>query len=260
METRSFIRRAIIGLLLIGAGALLLGFNMNLIPNEWRCYIFTPKIFLVFFGIATITKREHIFLGTILLIAAALLYLPMFTCIQIDFSKVFWPIMLILGGIFVITHRHSKKHCKRKDWKNSRWYKYHNEQYDNRKYRQWDNKNFEKSESHDNYIEDVLFFSGVEKVIDSKAYEGGHIVSFFGGLKIDLTKAELAPGTNVLEVVIGFGGCKLIVPSNWNIRIDAISIFGGFVDKRIIISNENSDKILIIKGVAIFGGGEITSI
>jgi len=260
METKSFLRRAIIGILLIGAGTLLLGFNMNLIPNEWRCYIFTPKILLFFFGIIFITKRDHAFLGSVLLIAGTLLYLPMVTNIQIDFSKIFWPIMLILGGFFIITHRFTKKNCYNKKWKHNRWHQHQNGKYESHSHNHWDNINFEKSESHDNFIEDVLFFSGVEKVIDSKQFEGGKLVSFFGGLKIDLTKAELAPGINGLEIIIGFGGCKLIVPSHWNVRVDAVSIFGGFVDKRIIIRNNDTDKTLIIKGVAIFGGGEITSI
>jgi len=264
METKSFLRRALIGLLLITAGALLLGFNMNLIPNELRAYFFTPKILLVIFGIVTITKRQHIFFGTILLLAATLLYFPMFTNIPIDFTKLFWPIILILGGIFVITHRHSKKHCYKKDYKHSHWYQMHdpNSEYNNFKKERdhWKEQNFEQSEVHDNFIEDVLFFSGVEKKIDSKEFEGGKLVSFFGGLKIDLTKAELASGINVLEIVIGFGGCKLVIPNHWNVRVDTVSIFGGFVDKRIVISNLNTDKTLIIKGIAIFGGGEITSI
>ena len=257
MDIRNILRRAFIGLLLIGIGLLLLGFNMNFIPNEWRCYIFTPKILLFIFGIVFITKRNHFFLGVVLFLFGILLYMPMFTNIQIDFAKVFLPLLFILGGISVITHRHSHRHfSKKNNWRQQQYYT----ESDNSKQDCWNNKNFEKSEIHENFIEDVLFFSGVEKIIDSNHFEGGKIVSFFGGLKINLTKADLAPGINNLEVVIGFGGCKLIVPSNWNVRVEAVSIFGGFVDKRVIISSNDSDKILIIKGITIFGGGEITSI
>src|ERR1035437_5066188 len=192
MKTRSFIRRAIIGLLLILAGSLLLGFNMNLIPNEWRCFVFTPKILLIFFGVLFITKRNHTFFGTILLLAATLLYLPMFTSFQIDFSKLFWPIILIIGGVFVITHRHTHKHCEKADWKkeyckNKKWSRYNNESTFH-SHEHWDDSHFEQSESHDNFIEDVLFFSGVEKKIDSKEFEGGKLVSFFRELKIYYTK------------------------------------------------------------------------
>jgi len=264
MDTRNFFRRAIIGTLLISAGLLLLGFNLGILPIELRAYFFTPKILLVIFGIVFITKRHHFFFGAILLFLAFLLYFPLITNIQVDFTKVFWPALLILGGIQVIIHRHHKRRCYPNRLRHKHWYKYHAADYSDESYKKkhdiWADAKFEKTEVHDNFIEDVLFFSGNEKVIDSKQFEGGKIVSFFGGLKVDLTKAELAPGVNGLELIIGFGGCKLIVPSHWNVRVDAVSIFGGFVDKRIIISSENSDKTLIIKGVAIFGGGEITSI
>ena len=48
------------------------------------------------------------------------------------------------------------------------------------------------------------------------------------------------------------------VPSDWNIKIEAFNIFGGYEMKR------NPDlvdinKTLIIKGVCAFGGGEIKS-
>ena len=163
MDTRNIIRRVVIGLILISAGALLLGFNMDLLPFELKPYIFTPKILLVFFGVVFITKRSHLFFGTILLIIAALLYLPLFTNIPIHFSKIFWPVMLIIGGVFVITHRHSRKHCRPHHWKESKW-----DSAENCKTK-WDNQTFERSESHENYIEDVVFFSGVEKICSSFA-------------------------------------------------------------------------------------------
>ena len=55
------------------------------------------------------------------------------------------------------------------------------------------------------------------------------------------------------------GGTELIVPSNWKIKSDVTSIFGGFNDKKYKYSTiEIEDgKELIIKGVLIFGGGEV---
>jgi hypothetical protein len=40
------------------------------------------------------------------------------------------------------------------------------------------------------------------------------------------------------------------------VQVEVVSIFGGFSDKR-HSSTIDRDKKLIIKGVAIFGGGEI---
>ena len=47
---------------------------------------------------------------------------------------------------------------------------------------------------------------------------------------------------------------------NWDVKIDVIAIFGGFSDKRRnMTTSSEGDRRLVIKGIAIFGGGEIKS-
>lgn len=93
------------------------------------------------------------------------------------------------------------------------------------------------------------------------SFRGGKITSVFGGGTYDLTSAQLAPGINILDQVTIFGGSKLIVPNDWDIKIEVTAIFGGFSDKRgkLPVQTSISEKKLVIKGVAIFGGGEIIS-
>ena len=49
------------------------------------------------------------------------------------------------------------------------------------------------------------------------------------------------------------------IPADWKVAINVVSIFGGFDDKRYHIDNsqKDSENILLIKGVSIFGGGKI---
>jgi hypothetical protein len=49
------------------------------------------------------------------------------------------------------------------------------------------------------------------------------------------------------------------VPSDWNIKVDTINILGGYGDKRRAVPPEDIDqeKVLVIKGFAILGGGEV---
>jgi len=55
-----------------------------------------------------------------------------------------------------------------------------------------------------------------------------------------------------------FGGSSLIVPSDWNVKVEVFNIFGGYVDRR--MSNQvDYNKTLVIKGVTIFGGGDVKS-
>jgi hypothetical protein len=62
----------------------------------------------------------------------------------------------------------------------------------------------------------------------------------------------------MIEVVFIFGGSTMLVPADWNIQVEVFNIFGGYVDKR-ISSQIDPNKTVIIKGVTIFGGGEVKS-
>jgi predicted membrane protein len=109
-------------------------------------------------------------------------------------------------------------------------------------------------------IDSVSIFSGVKKVVTSKNFKGGDIVCFMGGAEVDLTQADIQ-GPVVVELVQIFGGAKLVVPPHWEIRTsEAVAIFAGIEDKRPPQpGNFDPSKILIIKGVTIFGGIEIKS-
>lgn len=64
----------------------------------------------------------------------------------------------------------------------------------------------------------------------------------------------------VIELTTIFGGTKLLVPSNWSIKSEAVTIFGGIEDKRRMQTvTETPEKILLIRGTVIFGGIEIKS-
>ena len=83
--------------------------------------------------------------------------------------------------------------------------------------------------------------------------------AIFGGSEINLSRCKLAEGKNIIDVFMIFGGSNIVVPPDWSIKIDVLSIFGGFSDKRQNFTDESKkeNKELYIKGLAIFGGGEI---
>ena len=109
-----------------------------------------------------------------------------------------------------------------------------------------------------NALDATSIFGNVKKVIYSKNFLGGEIVSIFGGAEINLSQADFK-GTIVLEIVQIFGGTKLIVPPHWIIRSEATAIFGGIEDKRPPQPTVSTDKVLIIQGTALFAGIEIKS-
>ena len=109
------------------------------------------------------------------------------------------------------------------------------------------------------FIDEFNIFSGSEKKISIKNFRGGTITSIFGGSDIDMTDAELSGETNVIEIFYMFGGSTIIVPNDWVVLNKVTSIFGGFSDKRKVTTSNTRDtkKTLIIKGMIMFGGGEI---
>ncbi len=111
------------------------------------------------------------------------------------------------------------------------------------------------------FIDDVSIFGGGNKIITSDNFKGGNITAVFGGSEINLKGCKLSEGTNVIDVLCVFGGTTLIVPQDWNVILNVTPIFGGFSNKLIKDPNAVTDqnKILIIKGLVVFGGGEIKS-
>ncbi|MCK7523582.1 MAG: cell wall-active antibiotics response protein [Ignavibacteriales bacterium] len=64
-----------------------------------------------------------------------------------------------------------------------------------------------------------------------------------------------------MNITAIFGGSTIIVPRDWNVLLNVTPLFGGFSNK---IRREpnlvvDQSRTLVIKGVAMFGGGEIKS-
>mgnify|MGYP003462789976 FL=1 len=76
---------------------------------------------------------------------------------------------------------------------------------------------------------------------------------------MNLTQADFE-GQVVIDVTAIFGGTKIIVPQGWHVKSEVTAIFGGLEDKRGIMPiAEGQNKLLIIKGIALFGGVDIRS-
>jgi predicted membrane protein len=173
-----------------------------------------------------------------------------------------WPFFFILWGIYIIfknrTHRH-------RVFENTQPGSNPEDKKDFRD----DIADFVKSEKHHfydssirkDYLDDVAVFGGGHKVIHSDSFKGGNITAIFGGSEIDLTQCKLAPEENIIDVVIIFGGSTIVVPNNWDVILNVTPLFGGFSNKksRYVSSGTEPAGTLIIKGVVLFGGGEVKS-
>jgi hypothetical protein len=98
----------------------------------------------------------------------------------------------------------------------------------------------------------VAVFDGIDLKSRAKAFRGGSMLSWFGGIAVDLRDAELAPDAR-LSVNTLFGGIAIRTPATWRIESNAGALFGG-VDARSPATVEPDAPVLTLDGIAVFGG------
>jgi predicted membrane protein len=230
-------KRILVGLLVMAVGALLLMRSFGVYEDFINEYIFRWEMILITIGVISILTHENAGPGSIMILVGGGLYARNYLNMphNISFWQLFLAGIFILAGVFMIFKRKDLSHCEKKNG---------------------------TTMSDNDSIDEVAVFGGGDKTIITNSFRGGKILAVFGGSNFNLTRAKLAPGKNYIDVLAVFGGLKLIVPEDWNIKISAISIFGGFSDKHRIQPPDASiepESELIIKGFLIFGGGEIKS-
>jgi hypothetical protein len=89
----------------------------------------------------------------------------------------------------------------------------------------------------------------------SRDYQGGEVVAFLGGCRIDLTGAAIAGGPAVIDATAIWGGIEIVVPHGWEVVGEVIPIMAGFEIK----SGPSVPRSgqLIVRGVALMGGIEV---
>lgn len=237
METH---RNRIGGRLFLGAIFLILGIlfllsNFDLVEISIPRIIFSWEIILIIIGAIIIINSNDI-AGYILITIGVVFLLSRYYGFN---AWDLWPILLIILGIYLvfnfgknrgIHHRHVS-----------------------------DRFGSQGTEINEDILDEIAIFGGGKKFITSKNFQGGKATAIFGGLEIDFFDTQLAAGEQVIDIFAMFGGVSFHVPSDWKIINKITPIFGGFQDERRRSPDleSSTDKVLIIKGIVIFGGGEI---
>ncbi len=230
-ERRGGDSRTLIGVILVGVGAALIARNYGWLDYEISRYLISWQMILIVIGLYKLARRDYT--PAIILISIGLFFL---IDIPDNMKDNFWPALIVVVGLSFILGR-SRKHRRNP----------------------FDDFNNVTSNSTD-FIDETAIFGGRNISVVSDNFQGGKITAIFGGSKINLRYAKPVEGCTI-DVVTIFGGTKIIVPEDWNVKIDVAPIFGGFEDKRgySVISRTGTGKIVVIKGSCIFGGGELTT-
>lgn len=233
---RQKMKKFAFGFVVIVTGLLLLAFNFDFLPYTWKHVIFSWQMLLIALGLVSIFGSDSRLPGMILIFIGGFFLIPEIFVMHISFFKLFWPFILIGIGLMILSKRGM----------HGRW-----------------RHRFESSATplpDEGYINETNIFSGSKHRVSNQVFKGGKISNIFGGTEIDLTHATLQEGQTELVIDCIFGGVTLIVPADWKVIINMNAIMGGFSDKRLVIKESiDPNKVLIIRGSAIFGGGDIKS-
>jgi len=98
----------------------------------------------------------------------------------------------------------------------------------------------------------VAAFDGVELRSRATAFRGGSILTWFGGVAVDLREATLAPDAH-LSVNSVFGGVAIRVPVGWRVESGMRALAGG-VEVSVPEPEDPAAPTLTLEGLALFGG------
>jgi hypothetical protein len=264
------------GVIILGIGIVLLFRKFGLYIPDW---VLTWPMILIAVGTYTLISQQFkSFFGSVVLFIGVYFLLKREFDLDLGLDQFIWPVGLIALGIYLITYK--KREYKaideaRKNWETSR---------KNKK----DAADAEKAESVEvvedlaspqeesakapdsgfiratgtsfmDRIKESVIFSGVNRKLMTKNFQGGKATVIFGCLDLDLTQVDFS-GIVTLDLEVGFGGVKLLVPPHWDVRTEMSNLAAGLEDKRMFREGGvDTNKVLILKGTLLFSGLEIKS-
>lgn len=151
-------------------------------------------------------------------------------------ADLFWPLVLIFGGVWLlITRLRSGGYARGSQGVSG------------------------APGSSEETVDAFAFWAGLERTSTSKSFRGGQATAIMGGIKLDLSNAELAPGEQRLQLEAIMGGIELRVPQHWHIQLEGTPIMGAVVDRRANPSGAagGTAGVLRVRAFAFWGGVEV---
>jgi len=148
-----------------------------------------------------------------------------FNILPDKYTRVFWPIIIILIGLSVI----------------------------------FNSITFNKKIKVINKEGNLKFygiFSGIEEKVKSNDFKGAEIYAIFGGVELDLSNIKIKDKSAVINVYSIFGGTELRLPTDYNIIFESIAFLGGN-DNRNENKLKEENKTIYLNCISVFGGTDI---
>jgi predicted membrane protein len=224
-------KRVILGILFVGIGSVLIINNFGLLPPSLKPIILSWQMLLIAIGSLNLIFGGKKTTALITLSIGTFFIIPKIFDIPVETRKLFWPTIFIIIGLVMIfvRNRQSKRIA---------------------------------GGASNQFLDIVSIFGGGSQKVTTDDFKGGSVVTVFGGSEIDLSNATIKEDEITIDLISLFGGTTIIVPAEWDVKIDMVSILGGFKDNRNKIVTDIPGikrKVLHITGASVFGGGELKS-
>lgn len=288
-------RKGWFGLLIILIGlAWLLKSTAAFPMPEW---LFSWPMLWIAIGIFTgIASRFRNPIAAVLILIGAAFLLRDFIYPEVDLDKYIWPCVVIAFGIMFLVKKRGidkrrewvmKHHPEWQDWRSQwyqKWHYQHSGPYDEQENRsqagdrtfagysgdrpykpetdetpppspvpQFTHKDtFNKND----WIDITTVFGGTRRTVISKHFNGGDVVTVCGGTEIDLTRSDIQ-GNAIIDMVGIWGGIRIAVPPNWQVRLNFTNIMAGTDDRRTKDIEPDPNKVLTLTGTMLMAGIEI---
>jgi hypothetical protein len=223
MAYRRVSSQTVLGGLIVLIGVLLLVETTDL-ADVSEAFRFVPSLFVLVGAYALVTSGFRNFVGPVIVIGVAgawqLVELDVVTGDQV---VQFWPLLVVLFGLSLVVGRMRST----------------------------------ATAVDDSYLDAFAVFGGTEKRSTSKTFVGAALTAVFGGSTIDLRDAKIAEKPARVSVTALFGGAEVVVPREWNVRLDVLPILGAATDERARFERDvaGDDAVdLVVEGFVAFGG------
>ena len=224
---KNFLVRAFFGVTIAAFGGVLLLRNLEIIKfDSWHVFWGTVwAVGLILAGLMTIFSSRRASLrvwGLLLMTIGVSIGLGAYGVINISVWKIFWPVMLIAIGLIVSVGSGGHKRSK-------------------------------KSVADDSGNEKIAIFYGEESRVKGD-YTGGSATAIFGGVELDLRRANIKDGA-VIDIFTFCGGVSISLPDDVIVKNEVRGILGG--SKYKTVSKSSAKKTIILRGECVLGGLEV---
>lgn len=219
----------------IVVGALIATFGLTLLANNlgWADMRSVMRQFwpfaLVVFGIANLfsVKPGASFWGIVMIVAGLWIFAAQSGWISVSFWAVFGPTMLVLLGGVVVWRAVSLPPQP------------------------------DKRPESEAFINSFAVMSGNEHKPTALPFQGASLGTVMGGVKLDLTGAEMDGDTATIDVFAVMGGVEIFAPREWEVASQVTAFMGASVDKRRPAQAGMTRKVLVVRGFVFMSGVEI---